>query len=205
MAFLDILLFAVIALFCGYRLWLMLGTHDADKPLRKRRSAEDDVVIPGRKKQPPPEMPPSPPEEVVDPQHLADAAFLKGASTAFRKIVEAYGAGDIPCLLSLLEEPLLGTFEAAIAKRTKAHQVLEVDIGRIVTADILDRREEDGKAYVTVRFVSEQCLLTRDKKGALIEGDPDRYAEVTDIWTFSRPLKSSNPNWKLVATQVPEG
>ena len=201
MAFVDIILFAAIAAFLGYRVWLILGTHDADKPLRKRRSAEDDVVIPAR--QPPPKAPLTP-EDEPNTASAEDPRFLKGATLAFQKIVEAYATEDIPLLKSLLEGPLLDTFEAAIAKRKKIKHSLEVDIGRIIKAEVINRREEKGNAYQTVRFVSEQCLVTRDSKGKVIEGDPDYYTEVTDIWTFSRPLKSSNPNWKLVATQVPE-
>ncbi|HUX78612.1 MAG TPA: TIM44-like domain-containing protein, partial [Alphaproteobacteria bacterium] len=86
----------------------------------------------------------------------------------------------------------------------KAKKSLEVDISRIVTSEILDKREEKGHLYYTVRFVSEQCLVTRNAKGKVLEGDPDRYSEVTDIWTFSRPLDSSDPNWNLVATQIPD-
>ncbi|HUX80197.1 MAG TPA: hypothetical protein VMW10_10720, partial [Alphaproteobacteria bacterium] len=46
MAFLDLILLGAIAAFLGYRLWIVLGTHEKDKPIRKRQSKEDDVVIP---------------------------------------------------------------------------------------------------------------------------------------------------------------
>jgi tetratricopeptide (TPR) repeat protein len=64
------------------------------------------------------------------------------------------------------------------------------------------------KAYeITVRFVSQLISATRDKAGAIINGDPQRIKEVTDIWTFSRDVSSaktrSNPNWRLIATQSP--
>ena len=35
------------------------------------------------------------------------------------------------------------------------------------------------------------------------DGDSDRVIEKTDFWTFSRPLRSRNPNWTLVATHSP--
>jgi predicted lipid-binding transport protein (Tim44 family) len=204
MGFIDILLFAGVALFLGYRLWRMLGTHDADRPIRKRRSEEDDVVVPIR-----PRATATPSESVIEdvkekPKDVDEDRFLQGATLAFRKIVEAYAEEDLSVLRKLLEGPVLETFEETIAKRQKAKKILEVDVDRIVTAEILDKREENKKAYITVRFVSEQCLITRNAKGKLLEGDPDRYVEVTDIWTFSRPLSSTDPNWKLVATQLPE-
>ncbi|MBP6950666.1 MAG: Tim44 domain-containing protein [Alphaproteobacteria bacterium] len=204
MAFLDVILLAVLAVFLGYRLWLVLGTYDKDKPLRKRRSQEDDVVVSVRAKAAASATESSAPREEASQKPMEDDRFLQGAVLAFHEIVESYAMGDFSTLQKLLEGPLLETFEEAINKRKKAKKVLEVDIARIVTSEILDKREEKGVSYITVKFVSEQCLVTRNGKGKVLEGDPDRYSEVTDIWTFSRPFASSGPNWKLVATQVPE-
>lgn len=205
MAFIDIILLAALAAFLGYRLYQVLGTHSKDKPIRKRRTTEDDVVIPIR-----PRAPSQKKETVVQKEEeeasapQTDDRFLQGATTAFRQIVEAYADGNVQTLKKLLDGPLLETFEDAISKRKKSKKSLEVDIARIVRAEVIDKTEEKGEATITVRFVSEQCLVTRDGKGKVIAGDPDRFAEVIDIWTFARPIKSSNPNWKLVATQVPE-
>jgi len=211
MAFLDLILFAAIAAFLGYRLWLVLGTHEADKPPRKRKSAKDDDVIPIRARSAttaaatdaaatkPQETPAADEASSVETDR-----FLQGATIAFRTIVEAYASGDVEKLRNLIEGPLRETFEDAIAKRKKAKKTLEVDMSHIVSAEIIDQQEEKKMAYVTVRFVSEQCLVTRNAKGAVLEGDPDRYMEVIDIWTFARPIDASSPNWRLVATQAPE-
>ena len=55
-------------------------------------------------------------------------------------------------------------------------------------------------AEVTVRFVSELISATRDAAGAVIEGAAGVVREVTDVWTFARDTRSSDPNWKLVST-----
>ena len=204
MAFLDLILLAAIAGFLGYRLWIVLGTHDVDKPIRKRKPTEDDLVIPVRVAAAP-SLKSEEEQKEEDVKERAEDRFLQGATIAFHKIVEAYAEGDAPTLEKLLDGPLLETFKEAIEKREKAKKKLEVDIARIVTAEMIDNREEKGKVYITVRFVSEQCLVTRNAKGKILEGDPDQYITVTDIWTFARPLTSSDPNWQLVATQVPEG
>ena len=205
MAFLDLVLLAAIAGFLGYRLWMVLGTHDVDKPIRKKKSTEDDLVVPIRARAAPSSAATEGEHSEDDGKTLKEDRFLQGASIAFHKIVEAYAAGDIQILDKLLEGPLLETFKEAIEKREKSKKKLDVDIARVVTSEVIDNREEKGKAYVTVRFVSDQCLVTRNSKGKVLEGDPDQYVSVTDIWTFSRSLESSDPNWKLVATQVPEG
>jgi predicted lipid-binding transport protein (Tim44 family) len=181
----------------------VLGTHDVDKPIRKKKSTQEDLVIPVRVA-PTSSAKSEEEQKTEEAQGLKEGQFLQGATIAFHNIVEAYAEGDTQTLEKLLEGPLLETFKDAIDKRKKAKKKLEVDIARIVSAEVIDNREEKGKAYTTVRFVSEQCLVTRNAKGKVLEGDPDQYITVTDIWTFSRLLKSSDPNWQLVATQVPE-
>jgi predicted lipid-binding transport protein (Tim44 family) len=57
-------------------------------------------------------------------------------------------------------------------------------------------------AQVTVRFVSQLISVTRDKAGAVIDGNPEKVTEVTDVWTFARDISSRDPNWKLIATEA---
>ena len=69
------------------------------------------------------------------------------------------------------------------------------------SASIVNAELGRNEAQVTVRFVSEIVSATYDSDGDLIDGDPEQMAEVTDIWTFARDVKSRDPNWKLVATE----
>jgi predicted lipid-binding transport protein (Tim44 family) len=57
-------------------------------------------------------------------------------------------------------------------------------------------------AQVTLRFVSKLITATRDNEGKVVDGNPEKVAEVTDIWTFARDVSSRDPNWKLVATEA---
>ena len=51
-----------------------------------------------------------------------------------------------------------------------------------------------------LRFVSKQISVTRDSEDNIVEGDEDKVLTIIDIWTFSRNIRSSNPNWLLVET-----
>ena len=62
---------------------------------------------------------------------------------------------------------------------------------------------QGDEALVTVKFVSEQINATIDDNGELVDGDRSTIVTVTDIWTFSRDTRSSDPNWKLAATRSP--
>ena len=37
---------------------------------------------------------------------------------------------------------------------------------------------------------------------AVVEGSADRIIDMVDLWTFSRPVASRDPNWKLIATET---
>ena len=56
-------------------------------------------------------------------------------------------------------------------------------------------------AFITVKFVTEQVNVTRDRNDEVIEGDPNHVANVTDIWTFARNTRARDPNWTLVETR----
>jgi predicted lipid-binding transport protein (Tim44 family) len=68
---------------------------------------------------------------------------------------------------------------------------------------MIDAELRDRNAFVTMKFVTEQINVTRNKTGDVIEGDPSQTSEVTDIWTFGRNTQSRDPNWMLVETRSP--
>ena len=51
---------------------------------------------------------------------------------------------------------------------------------------------------VTVDFVSEIITCIRDKEKKIVSGSPDKIKTIYDTWTFSRDIRSANPNWLLV-------
>ena len=53
---------------------------------------------------------------------------------------------------------------------------------------------------VTVDFVSEIITCIRDKEKKIVSGSPDKIKTIYDTWTFSRDMRSNNPNWLLVNT-----
>jgi predicted lipid-binding transport protein (Tim44 family) len=127
--------------------------------------------------------------------------FLTGARSAYEMIVLAFANGDRRALKDLLSREVFDGFDSAIREREQREQKVEtrfvgIDKSEIVSADVRDR-----SAHVTVRFVSQMVTVTRDKTDAVIDGSPDKVADVTDIWTFARDITSRDPNWKLVGTE----
>jgi predicted lipid-binding transport protein (Tim44 family) len=128
--------------------------------------------------------------------------FLAGARAAYEMIVTAFAAGDRASLKQLLGPEVLEGFNAAITEREGRGEKIETTFVGIDKADITEASLRGGLAQITVRFVSQLISVTRDKAGAVLDGDPAKVVEVTDVWTFARDIRSRDPNWKLVATEA---
>lgn len=131
--------------------------------------------------------------------------FVSGAKHAYEMIVTAFAEGNRKALRDLLGAAVNDSFTAAIVDREKRGEKLEQTFVGLNKADIIDAEMDKGAAQITIRFVSELITATRDKAGAVIDGDPGNVKVVTDLWTFSRDVSTararSNLNWKLIATE----
>jgi len=222
-AYLDVVLLAMVAAFLIYRLRGVLGRRTGnEKPRPDPFRAEETAP----RRAPPavaprqlPERAPAVerrPAEMTEPANpiaeglrqiaAADPAFgpdwfIAGARKAFAQIVEAFAKGDLQTLRPLLNDDVYGNFTAAIEARGRAGETLETTLVGVKAADILEARLNGRAAFVTVKFVSEQVNVSRNRAGEVIEGDPVRVVTITDIWTFARDTRSRDPNWTLVATR----
>jgi predicted lipid-binding transport protein (Tim44 family) len=226
--FVDIIFFALVAAFIILRLRSVLGRrtgnerrHDpfakpqpgakgpgpADAPaeVTQRGDRGDIVQLPRRGDAAPAGSPLAAgltQIKVADPS-FDEATFEKGARVAFEYIVAAFAAGDRDKLRPLLNDEVYANFEAAIVARDAVGHKRETTLVRIKSAEIVEARMENPTALVTVKYASEQINVTRNPAGEVVEGNPDRITEVTDIWTFARNTRSHDPNWTLVATDAP--
>jgi predicted lipid-binding transport protein (Tim44 family) len=128
--------------------------------------------------------------------------FVAGARAAYEMIVTAYAEGDRRTLKNLLSRDVYEGFEAAIREREAKGETAESRFVSIDKSDITEAELRVRTAQVTIRFVSQLVSVTRDREGAVIEGNAEKVTDVTDVWTFARDLSSRDPNWKLVATEA---
>ena len=228
--FFDIILFAMIAAFLVLRLRSVLGRRDGndgsghrDRLSRRqsRDSADDKVVaLPDKA-----DIDIKPAAETDAADRAQDAIdsddplakgvraiqqvdpdfntveFLPGAKAAFEIILVSFAEGDQTTLKPLLNPDVFANFDQAIRDREESGEQLEFTLIGIKSADIVEAYMDNSFAHVTVKFVSDQVNVLRDKDDNVIDGDPVRNVEVTDFWTFARNTKTRDPNWLLVATR----
>jgi len=130
-----------------------------------------------------------------DPSH-----FRSGARGPYEMIVLAFANWDRRALKDILSSEVYESFEAVIKDREKHEQKTETRFVSIDKAELVGAEARERAAQLTVRFVSQMISVTRDKTGAIVDGNPDKVADITDVWTFARDTSSRDPNWKLVGT-----
>lgn len=214
-----IIILALVALFIGLRLYSVLGerTGHEQQPILKpaepdARSEPAAMPAPGRMatRLDPASMsylPTAGPGVrailAADPAFDV-AAFLEGAKSAYRMILEAFWAGDLEPVKAHVDGEVLGTFAAAIAERQAAGHRLDNRLVAIEQAVIAAATLERSVATITVRFEADIAAVTRDSEGQVVAGSLSDAVQTRDLWTFRRDLGTSDPNWLLVETDEEE-
>ena len=125
--------------------------------------------------------------------------FVDKAKKAFEYILNAYSANNLKNVKILLDEKIYQGYQKDIEKRIKKKENFEITIINIKEPIIKHAKVVDKKAQITLEYESEQIHLLKNSKGDIIEGDSNQILNISEQWTFSRELKSRNPNWKLLS------
>ena len=213
MPFIDILIFAAIALFLIFRLRSILGNRDGFEQKRPEQSAFDATVQTENDNSAPKKIVPLRANNAVangegleavrraDPS-FKDDDFMQGAAGAFSLILQAFADGDLATLRRLLAFELYEEFASSVHTRNKEGDQLAITVQSIDDVQLIDATVKDFIASVTVKFVSQQSRVVTDKDGQVIDDESEEQATITDIWVFERDTQLNDPNWKLVETQT---
>ena len=201
----DIIFLVVVVVFVFQKLRSVLGTRPDEIPAGSEKAAHIVNVI-MKETQAAAEQPE---EELSETDktlrqipNFNKEKFLNSAKKAFEIIVEAFAKGDTEMLEMLINPKLFKRFQEVIEGRRKEGVQAETDFIGFDEAEITQAKiSKTGTAKISVRFVSEQVNLLRDKDGAVIQGDENFIQKITDVWTFERALTSTSPNWLVTSTK----
>lgn len=211
-----IVILALIAGFLALRLYSVLGKRTGHEQEPALRPAEERAKVTVLQPRPVTDIPGdsvrladgliAPGGEVgVRALIAADRSFdvpqfVEGAKAAYKMVLEAFWRGDRQELAWLCDADVLASFEEAIAARETAGHVLDNRLVRIEKAQIVDASVNGRIAEVSLRFEADIAAVTRDKDGNVVAGSLTDAVGTNDIWTFTRDLRSTDPNWKLSET-----
>lgn len=216
--YLDIIFFAILAVFVLYRLFDLLGTHsDQDSQDQSgsffsssRQMGEEgaDFAHQERMRKAESQVSYLEAEVSTDDLHMLKKydksfsmeMFIKGAIKAFEMVISAFAKGDKETLKMLLHKDIFEGFDQAITEREAKGESLETKILDFKSVRVESVRKERHLLLIEVHFATEQSNIIRDSKGEVIAGDELDIETVKDVWTFGRNPASKNPNWLLIET-----
>ena len=215
MGSLDIIILLIVVVLIFQKLKNLLGTRP-DISVRNNKIAEEnaakifDIIVKEAEKQQTTNN-----KEVEDTENLSETdkvlnkipnfnkeRFINSAKKAFEIIVTSFSKGDTETLESLVSKNLNKKFQEIINQRQAEGITAETDLIGFNEAEITSAKiSANDIAKITVKFVSEQVNILKNKEDEVIEGDENFIQSITDIWTFERCLTSTSPNWLLVSTK----
>lgn len=208
---LYVVLLAMVAAFLALRLYMVLGRKTGHEQEVLPRATEERIAPPASRTI----------EATAEPRDQAAVAgplagglraiaaadssfdaveFVEGSKTAYKMILEAFWKGDRATLAWLCEDEVAQEFGAAIDTREAAEQTLDNRLIVIERAAITDANVTNGVARISVRFDADIASVTRDKDGQVVSGSLTDATDTREVWTFTRTLANSDPNWKLADT-----
>ena len=204
--FLDIIILGLLAIFLGFRLKGLLGDRsgysgDLKNPdaVNKEERIENQNVIKLNNT--------NINGEGLDSLIKADPGFnekefLEGAKNAFKIIIKSFSDSEIESLKPLLDYDLLNSFTKSISEREARQERQFSDVVSFKNFEIIKVNINDNLASITLKIVSEQIKYLVDKNDVLLEGNKDQSEIIKDKWVFERDISSTNPNWRLVETDI---
>lgn len=136
----------------------------------------------------------------VDPAFDAKA-FFQGARMAYEMIVTAFAEGDRKTLRGLLSPEVFESFQGAIAERESRGETVKFNFVGISRLDLVKVDMKGSEVQMTLSIGGQFISATLNKNGEVVDGDEEQVAEVSDVWTLSRDMRSRDPNWTVIATE----
>ena len=202
--FIDIIIFAIIAVFLVYRLKSIFGQNsDGNERNNKTDIGKKDfnnVVKLGNKQSHINDTEISKETIYKDDPNFNEKEFLKGAHNFFEMVIDCFVKGDLKNIEMYIDDKLIKNFQLVIDERLQEKESLKISIIKMLSIQIKDVKKLKNFLRISVLFESEQIKVLKDNQGKIIDGDQKNSILVKDLWTFERKIQSKDLNWMLVET-----
>ena len=202
--YLDILIFAIIAIFLVFRLKNILGTKAELDETKVKKDNDTKIfsnVISIDKKQTKDEYD----KEVIKIQQIDKSfnkqEFLSGSEVFFKMVLDSFVLGNLDKVKDFIKPSILKNFNLVINERKKEKETLIIDIKSINKIELISATVSKANIKINVLFETFQIKALKDKTENIIDGDINEEILVKDIWVFERKINDINPNYTLIETK----
>ena len=207
--FIDIIIFAIIAVFLIYRLKNILGeksgydTSEEENKKHLRRPKVSNVVDFSTSNKNSNKLDNKINEIILLDNNFSVDDFLSGAKVFFEMVINSFVKGDLSNIKNYVKASLINDFQSVITERNKDKESLIINIKNIQNTIIQDIIINKSTIKIQVLFESKQIKALKDKDDKVIDGDLDKVILVRDLWRFERDVNNSdNKNWTLIETTI---
>ena len=188
--FIDIIIFAIIAIFLVYRLKSILGQNSDGNEQNNKidigKKNFTNVVKLGNKQSNINDKKLIKISIYKDDPTFNEKEFLKGAQNFFEMVIDCFVKGDLKNIEMYIDDKLIKNFQLVIDERLQEEETLKINIIKMISIQIKDVKKLKNFLRVSVLFESEQIKVLKDKKGKIIDGDQKKSILVKDLWTFEK-------------------
>jgi predicted lipid-binding transport protein (Tim44 family) len=115
------------------------------------------------------------------------------------EVQDAFGKEDYARLRERTTPEVMSYFAEELGQNATSGRRNDVIGTRLIDAEVAEAWREGTNDYATIAMRYESIDVMRDRSsGAVVEGDPDRPSQATELWTFKR---DANGDWRLSAIQ----
>ena len=216
----DIIIFALIAIYIIIKLYNVIGSEDFESEQDKNSgnmtkvvnlAKDQDYVVVNNTKDPieneellkdlTPAVAASVAKIKAKDNNFLLTKFLENSEKAFELIISAFSSNDSKALKQFTSDEAQKSFIKSLDDQKSQNNTLNIDIVSFLEKKIKTISLKGNVCQISVNFVTEQIFFILDKDDNVIKGDRAKIERIEDNWVFERNLKSSNPIWFLVKTQ----
>jgi predicted lipid-binding transport protein (Tim44 family) len=127
-----------------------------------------------------------------------EATFRDTCTDLFFQIQAAWMRQDLEKLKPILTEEMLTAFREQLGGLKGKGQVNKLENITVRSIEMTEAWQEQGKDFITVRFLANLLDYTVDQQsGRIVEGSDSVPVKFEEYWTWVRPV---GPNaWRLSA------
>ena len=114
------------------------------------------------------------------------------------EVQRAYGARDLAALDRVATPEVVGFLAEELGQDERRGVTNHIADVKLLQGDVAESWSEGRTDYATVAMRFGLRDWTTDAAGRVVEGDPDRPTEATELWTFAR---ESGGSWRAAAIQ----
>ena len=195
----DIIIFALLAVFLILKLFSVLGQkNDISSSESKSNTFNSKfgkqiktVEIINKK-----DLSPEQQIKTFDPS-FSESVFLSKAQTAYEIILKAYADNNTQVISDLVDIKIMRTLAYNITKREEKKQKCTIDTfkHKEISLDKIEIKNSVAKIHISIE--SEIIFYVTDLSNKVIHGNKTKLQNLSQKLCFCRNIENNDPTWKI--------